>query len=130
SEPAPVDAFKDVVKRRAGSLLPYQMTASAFDVAFITPVLNYAAQSQPNQNFSNWSDYVADIPPVLLIRVTPKMVESLWAKGGRGAAQTQGMALPPIKHLKSGFQRLHAFCGRTEVPPIHPFKLELRVSET
>ena len=129
-EPAPVAAFKDAVRRRAGSLKPYQIAASDFDVAFITPVLNYAAQSQPGQNFSNWSEYVADIPPVLFVRVTPKMVESLWAKVARGAAQTQGMALPAIKRLKSGFQRLHAFCDRTEVAPIHPFRLELRVSET
>jgi S1-C subfamily serine protease len=129
-EPAPVATFKDVVKRRAGSLKPYQIAASDFDVAFITPVLNYAAQSQPNQNFSNWSDYVAEIPPVLLIRVTPKMAESFWAKVARGAAYTQGMALPALKRLKSGFERLQAFCGRTEVTPIHPFKLEQRVSET
>ena len=129
-EPAPIAAFKDAVRRRAGSLKPYQMAASDFDVGFITPVLNYAAQSQPNQTFSNWSEYVADIPPVLFVRVTPKMVESLWAKVARGAAQTQGMALPAIKHLTSGFQRLHAFCDRTEVTPIHPFKLELRLTET
>jgi len=129
-EPAPVATFKDAVRRRAGSLKPYQMAASDFDVGFITPVLNYAAQSQPNQTFSNWSEYVADIPPVLFVRVTPKMVESLWAKVARGAAQTQGMALPAIKHLTSGFQRLHAFCDRTEVTPIHPFKLELRLTET
>jgi S1-C subfamily serine protease len=130
AERAPIAAFKDVVKRRAGSLLPYQMAASEFDVAFITPVLNFAAQSQPNQNFSNWSDYVADIPPVLFVRVTPKMAESFWARAARGAAYTQGMALPALKRLKSGFQRMQAFCGRTEVTPIHPFKLELRVSET
>ena len=129
-EPAPIAAFKDAVRRRAGSLKPYQMAASDFDVGFITPVLNYAAQSQPNDTFRNWSEYVADIPPVLFVRVTPKMVESLWAKVARGAAQTQGMALPAIKHLSSGFQRLQAFCGRTEVTPIHPFKLELRLSET
>jgi len=129
-EPAPIAAFKDAVRRRAGSLKPYQMAASDFDVGFITPVLNYAAQSQPNETFRNWSEYVADIPPVLFVRVTPKMVESLWAKVARGAAQTQGMALPAIKHLSSGFQRLHAFCGRTEVTPIHPFKLEMRLSET
>lgn len=43
---------------------------------------------------------------------------------------TQGMALPALKSLKSGFDRLQAFCGSTEVTPIHPFKLELRVSET
>ena len=129
-EPAPIAVFKDAVKRRAGSLKPYQMVASDFDVAFITPVLNCAAQSQLNQTFSNWSDYDADIPPVLFVRVTPKMVESLWAKVARGAAQTQGMALPAIKHLTSGFQPLHAFCDRTEVTPSNPFKLELRVSET
>ena len=130
AEPAPIAAFKDAVKRRAGSLKPYQMAASEFDVGFITPVLNFAAQSQPNQNFSNWSDYVADIPSVLFVRVTPKMVESFWAKVARGAASTQGMALPALKRLKSGFHRMQAFCGRTEVTPIHPFKLELRVSET
>ena len=79
-EAAPIAAFKDVVRRRAGSLKPYQMAASDFDVAFITPVLNYAAQSQSNQTFSNWSEYVADIPPVLFVRVTPKMVESFWAR--------------------------------------------------
>jgi len=39
------------------------------------------------------------------------------------------MALPAIKRLKSGFARLQAFCGGTEVTPIHPFKLELRVSD-
>ena len=130
TEPAPIATFKDAVKRRAGSLKPYQLAASEFDVAFITPVLNFAAQAQSNQNFSNWSEYVADIPPVLLVRVTPKMAESLWAKMARGAAYTQGMALPPLKRLKSGFDRMQVFCGRTEVTPIHPFKLELRVSET
>ena len=129
-EPAPVATFKNAVTQRAGSLKPYQFAASEFDVAFITPVLNYAAQSQPNQTFSNWSDYVADIPPVLFVRVTPKMAEGFWAKMARGAAYTQGMALPAIKRLKSGFDRLQAFCGKTEVTPIHPFKLELRVSDT
>jgi S1-C subfamily serine protease len=130
AEPAPIAAFKDAVKRRAGSLKPYQMAVSEFDVAFITPVLNFAAQSQPNQSFGNWSDYVADIPPVLFVRVTPKMEESFWARVARGAAYTQGMALPALKRLKSGFLRLQAYCAGAEVTPIHPFKLELRVSET
>ena len=130
AEPAPIAAFKDAVTRRAGSLKPYQMAASEFDVTFITPLLNFAAQSQPNQAFSNWSDYVADIPPVLFVRVTPKMAESFWARVARGAAYTQGIALPALKRLKSGFRRLQAYCGREEVTPIHPFTLELRVSET
>ena len=95
----PVDALKDAVQRRAGSLLPYQMSASDFDVAFITPVMVYGAEYQSEQvrerdrsrgartgggdpafvrplmEFSNWSEYVADFPPVLLVRVTPRLVE-------------------------------------------------------
>ena len=129
-QPAPVATFKEAVRRRAGSLKPYRMAAADFDVAFIPPILNYAAQSQPGVSFSNWSDYVADIPPVLFIRVTPKMVESMWARVARGAATTQGMALPPITRMGPGFLALRAFCDGTEVPPVHRFKLELRVSET
>jgi S1-C subfamily serine protease len=151
--PFPVDALKEAAKRRAGSLSPYQMSTSDFDVAFITPMLIYGAQYQSEQvsgrergkgtrtpaepalvrpllDFSNWSEYVSDFPPVLLIRVTPKLVENFWTTVARGAARTQGMALPPIKHFKSGFSRIRAFCGDAEVTPIHPFKLEQRVSDT
>jgi S1-C subfamily serine protease len=154
-EPAklfPVDALKAIVTRRAGSLLPYQMSSSDFDIAFITPVHTYGARYQTEQasererrsgsrdatpplarplmDFSSWSEYVADFPPVLLVRVTPKLVERFWTTVARGAARTQGLSLPPIKHFKSGFSRLRAFCGDAEVTPIHPFKLEQRVSES
>ena len=152
--PFPLDALKDAAKGRAGSLNPYPMTSSDFDIAFITPVLLYGAQHQSEQksprdltrggrsadaepavvrtvaDFSNWSQYVSDYPPVLLVRITPKLVEGLWTKVARGAAQTQGVALPPMKHFKSGFSRMRAFCGDAEVTPIHPFKLEQRVSES
>jgi hypothetical protein len=129
--PFPVDALKDAVQHRAGSLNPYQMSSSDFDVAFITPVLVYGAPSRsPLFDFGNWAEYVADVPPVLLVRVTPKMVERFWTTVARGAARTQGMALPPIKHVKSGFSRMRVFCGEAEVPPIHPFTLEQRVSES
>ncbi len=152
--PFPVNALKDAAQRRAGSLRPYQMSSSDFDVAFMTPALVYGAQYQSEQergrerrggprtpvaepavvrplmDFRNWSEYVADVPPVLLIRVTPKLVEGFWTTVARGAARTQGVALPPIKHFKSGFSRMRVFCGDAEVTPIHPFKLELRVSES
>jgi hypothetical protein len=85
---------------------------------------------RPLVDFSNWSDYIAEFPPVLLIRVTPKQVEGFWTKVARGAAQTQGVALPPIKHFTSGFLRMRAYCGNAEVLPIHPFKLEQRVAES
>ena len=47
--PFPVNALKDAAQRRAGSLSPYQMSSSDFDVAFITPVLIYGAQYQSEQ---------------------------------------------------------------------------------
>jgi S1-C subfamily serine protease len=154
AQPFPVDALKDAAQRRAGSLNPYQMTASEFDVAFITPVLTYGAQYQSEQasrrgrgrgaapappeqalarplmDFSNWSDYVWEYPPVLLVRITPKLVEGFWTTVARGAARTQGVAVPPIKHFKSGFARMRALCGDSEVTPIHPFKLEQRISDS
>jgi S1-C subfamily serine protease len=149
----PVEALKDAAQR-ARSLSAYQMSSSDFDVALITPVLTYGAQHRPEQasggerrsgvraqdaeqrsmrpllDFGDWSEYVADFPPVLLVRVTPKLVEGFWTTVARGAAMTQGMSLPPIKHFKSGFSRLRAFCGDAEVTPIHPFRLAQRVSET
>lgn len=152
--PFPVASLEAAAKGRAGSLSPYRMSSSDFDIAFITPVLTYGAKYQDEQmrgrerrtggrvpdgngpflrpllEFSNWSEYVADFPPVLLVRVTPRLVESFWTTVARGAARTQGVDLPPIKRVRSGFSRLRAFCGETEVIPIHPFKLEQRVSET
>jgi hypothetical protein len=115
------------------------MSASDFDIAFLTPVLVYGAQRNPQQantravvatEFSRWSDYFADVPPVLVVRVTPKLTESFWTTIARGAAYTQGVALPPIKRFKPGFSRLRALCGDVEVTPIHPFTLEQRLSET
>lgn len=152
--PFPMDALKDMAQRRAGSLSPPRLVSSDFDVAFITPVLTYGAQNPPGpagrgaggrgpvmastgsdllrpiKDFSNWSEYVDDFPPVLLIRVTPKQVEGFWTTVARGAAATQGMALPSMKRFKTGFSRMRALCGDEEVTPIHPFKLEHRVNET
>jgi S1-C subfamily serine protease len=157
TRPFPVEALKDAVQHRAGSLNPYQMSSNDFDIAFITPIQIYNAQYQAEQEsrrdraargkrpptqepvpvtsrplleFANWSEYVTDIPPVLMIRVTPKFEEGFWTKVARGAAQTQGMAIPAIKRFKSGFSRLRAYCGDTEITPIHPFRLEQQVSET
>jgi S1-C subfamily serine protease len=152
--PFPKDALKEAAQRRPGSLGPYRVPAADFDVSLITPVLVYGARHQGEQasgrerggtgrdpggmqaslrtldDLGNWSDYVRDDPPVLMIRVTPKLVESFWATVGRATAQTQGVSLPPIKHRKAGFSRMRLFCGETEVTPIHPFKIEQRIGDT
>jgi hypothetical protein len=152
TRPLPVDALQAALERRSGSLDPYTMSSADFDIALLTPVVVYhelhASTAIPRttskdtrspnaelsfmrqrMDFGAWSDYVSDIWPVLLIRVTPRFVEGFWTKVGRAAAQTQGVALPPIKRYKSGFVRLRALCGAVEVTPIHPFELESRVSE-
>jgi S1-C subfamily serine protease len=149
--PFPLDALEGALERRAG-LDPYTMTSTDFDVALLTPFVVYHELHAPTaierttskdtrspnaelpfmrqrMDFGAWSDYVSQVWPALLIRVTPKLVEGFWTKVGRAAAQTQGVALPPVKRYKSGFVRLRALCGAVEVTPIHPFELERRVSE-
>jgi hypothetical protein len=152
--PLPEDVFKEAAQHRAGGLGPYQMASTNFDVSFITPVMTYGTRYQaeiagrarsgggsrppasqqvlvrPTMDFGNWSAYVDDYPPVLLVRITPKMVEGFWTTVARGAAQTQGVAIPAMKHFATGFLRMRAMCGDAEVTPIHPFKLEHRVSAT
>jgi S1-C subfamily serine protease len=113
---------------RAGNLRPYAAASEGFDVSVLTPVISYAGREA--MDFANWSSYVAERPTVLFVRVTPKQSERLWATVARGLAMTQGVALPPIKSFKPGFARLQAFCGDSEVTPIHPFLLERRISET
>src|SRR5262249_35045283 len=104
-------------------------------VSFITPVHNYAAQKQsrrtgPLADFSTWNDYVAEVPPVLLVRATPKLVEGFWTKVARRAAMTQGAAIPAMKHFTSGCLRMRVQCGAADVAPIHPFRMEQQVSDT
>jgi hypothetical protein len=145
-KPFPIDALREAAKRGPGSLSPYQVPAATFDITFVTPLMTYGAMYGSGQrrttsqdtrrpdpepalvlplvSFSNWSEYVMDFPPVLLVRVTPKLVEGFWTKVARGAASTQGVSIPPIKRIKSGFGRLRAFCGEAEVTPVHPFKIE------
>lgn len=147
----PDDALKEAAKARKGITGPYRVAAADFDVGVITPVLIHAARQTADrtigrergraardefemqasrralQDFGNWSDYVRDDPPVLLIRATPKLVESFWKTVLRGAAQSQGVALPPIRRIKAGFSRMRLFCGDAEVTPIHPFTIEHRI---
>jgi hypothetical protein len=84
----------------------------------------------PLDDFDNWREYVAETPPVILIRVTPKFGEKLWTTVARGAAQTQGVAIPAIKRPKAVFGGVHLACGQAELTPIHPFHIEHRLDAT
>ncbi len=129
----PIESAGVGVKGGAGSPKPYQLATSEFDVEFITPVQVRASQAAQASGvrqfgFGNWSAYVDEVPPVLLIRVTPRFVESFWARVARGAVMTQGVSLPPLKRPKSNFERMRAMCGNAEIVPVHPFTLKHRLT--
>ena len=143
----PAGAIEDAEQNR-GAPIPLASSSSDFDVAFITPPMVSRAQRRSEwtggagtrspeaearlgliTDFGSWSEFFADVPPVLIVRVTPKLVEGFWKRLAREAARTQGAQLPPFKDFKTSFLRLRAACGDAEVTPIHPFVLEHRVSE-
>jgi hypothetical protein len=130
---------------RAFSFSPYQLSSSDFDILFITPAVLAAAAGRREwtggrvdevnlrrlaTDFEHWSDYVAAAPPLLFVRVSPRLVEGFWMKVARAAASTQGAQIPPIKRLRPGFSRMRLLCGGQEVPPIHPFRIQARVTDT
>jgi S1-C subfamily serine protease len=148
SRPFPEEALK---KAAGGRPAAYLIAAADFDVHVITPPALYASrhrddsrhfdyarddprQGQPRldplDDFGTWNDYVADTPPVVLFRVTPKFGESFWTTVARGAAQTQGVAIPAFKRPKAAFGGLRLLCGDAEIAPIHPFRIEHRLDDT
>jgi hypothetical protein len=146
--PYPLDELKSSTPTGSSANDPVVVSSSEFDVAFITPPTLYRASQRPDwtggrttrspeaearigqlTEFGAWSEYFAELPPVLIVRVTPKLVEGFWKRLAREAARTQGAALPPFKDFKTDFLRLRASCGGVDLVPIHPFVLEHRVSE-
>jgi hypothetical protein len=127
------------------NLSPYQLSSQDFDVTFLTPPVLASARAKRDwtggraddlngrrvaTEFEQWDDYVAEAPPLLYVRVTPRLVEGFWMKVARGAASTQGAQIPPIKRLRPGFSRMRLVCGGKDVTPIHPFRIQARVTET
>jgi len=107
-----------------------KLQASKFDIALMTSAqARELNTSDPRSDFGNWTDYLRYAPPVLLVRVSPQFEESFWKTLARGAASTQGMNLPPLKSFTSNFLRLRAYCGETEVTPIHPFIVEHEIPD-
>jgi hypothetical protein len=107
------------------------LSSSDFDITLLTPdIVRRSGTSSPKSDLANWNEYVRDAPPMLLIRVSPQFEESFWKTLARGAAATQGVALPPLKGFTANFLKMRAYCGDAEVTPIHPFIIEREVSDT
>jgi len=122
-----------IVKNAAAAKTPRptapKISAANFDLTFLTPTLARDLEADARGDFGTWTDYVRDAQQVLLVRVSPQFEESTWKMLARGAAATQGMALPPLKSFTSNFAQLRAYCGDTEVTPIHPFIIEHQAPE-
>jgi hypothetical protein len=148
TRPFPSGALEVAPKGTTPNAAVPVLSSSDFDVAFITPPMIHRARQRAGwtggqtgrtpeaeaqigrlTEFGAWSDYFIHLPPVLIVRVTPKMVESFWKRLGREAARTQGANLPAFKDFKSSFRLMRATCGGADVTPIHPFVLEHHVSE-
>jgi S1-C subfamily serine protease len=109
---------------------PPQLSSSDFEITLVTPAMVRLEQTPSwRTDYGNWNDYVTLAPQVLFVRVTPQFEESVWKMLLRGAAMTQGVALPPMKNFNANFVRLRAFCGSTEVAPIHPFVIERPIAD-
>ena len=107
-----------------------KLQSANFDISLMTSArARELNTSDPGSDFGNWTDYLRYAPPVLLVRVSPQFEESFWKMLARGAASTQGMNLPPLKSFSSNFLRMRAYCGDTEVAPIHPFIVEHKVPD-
>ncbi len=135
----PLETFSTVVQVSKGprqdgkaesKTQPSTLPASNFDITLMTPAQAQNITPGPNSlraDFGTWSEYLRDVGPALLVRVSPQFEESAWKMLARGAASTQGVALPPLKSFTSNFLRLRAYCGDAEVTPIHPFIIEHEV---
>ena len=148
ARPYPAGSLEDARKGTTPNANVPVLSSSDFDVAFLTPPMLHRARQRSGwtggqsgrapeaearlgrlTEFGAWSDYFTSLPAVLVIRVTPKMVEGFWKRLGREAARTQGADLPAFKDFKTSFRQMRASCAGVEVTPIHPFVLEHRVSE-
>jgi hypothetical protein len=110
-------------------LQPPVIPADEFDITLATPAMIGAEPSNwsPRSFFGYWTPYVLNAPQVLFVRVSPQFEESFWKMLARGAAATQGVALPPLRSFSADFRRLRAFCGATEVTPIQRLIIETEI---
>jgi S1-C subfamily serine protease len=138
--PAPSDARLPIDPPSKGSAIvtgkpqaaaakaePQIVKASNFDVTIMTSQM--ARDIRPSRtsvraDFGNWNQYVRDAPLVLLVRISPQFEEAMWKTLARGYAALQGVWLNSFKSFTANFLRMRAYCGESEVLPVHPFIIE------
>jgi S1-C subfamily serine protease len=145
----PIDALKVSTNVAKFDYRPYAFTEGNFDVAVITPVLQYqlvmgasvraekekekrnghsgdAVQGtfRPLDDLKNWGEYVGEYSPVIMIRADPELRETFGSELRRSVeAGSVGYAQAAKMRFKTDFYRMRLLCGSREVQPIQPGKI-------
>src|SRR5690348_1316430 len=133
----PVQALKEIATRKKLDPRPYTFTAGKFDVAIITPPLEYwerergemdsvrgkerrakkaaaaADTIRPLDGLRNWAQYVGEYQPTIVIRANPQLAQTFWSAVSRGMAAANGSYVLPAArlHYTTDFLRMALFCG-------------------
>lgn len=148
SDPYPLDSLKETNPSGKFDAKPYIFTVGGFDVALVTPVLEYELQHRvdrtaaaerdkrtrkqkdssknsfsPLQDLHGWSEYIGEYKPVLLVQAAPQLRETLLSVLGREVAPSiEMMSGGPRMKFRTDFYRMKLMCGAKEVEPIQPGK--------
>jgi hypothetical protein len=79
----------------------------------------------PLDDLRNWQEYTGDYRPVIQIRATPKLRETLGSSFARALTSTSyGVSTIPAKmRFRADFYKMSLKCGDKEIQPIHPGKI-------
>jgi len=142
----PLDALKEAIDVERFKTDAYIFDSGDFDVAVITPILQYRLQEsekvragkekakrtknqkdaikgtfKPVEDLKSWAEYAGAYKPVIFIKATPKLRETL------GSVFTRAMvgvyAAPAKMRFKTDFYKMRLLCGGKEIQPIHPGKI-------
>jgi S1-C subfamily serine protease len=145
----PIDALKVSSRVEKFDYRPYTFTAGNFDVAVITPVLQYQLEMgasvraekekekrnghsgeavqgtfRPLDDLKNWGEYVGEYSPVIMIRAVPELRETFGSALRRSVeASSVGYTQAAKMRFKTDFYRMKLLCGSREVQPIQPGKI-------
>jgi S1-C subfamily serine protease len=151
----PIDAIKASANVEKFKVDPYILSVGDYDVAFVTPILKHrelasavragkekakrnrkhadAIQGtfQPLDALKSWEEYVGEYEPVLLVRASPKLRETIWSAFSRGMAASGGAYYtgPAKMRFKTDFYRMKLFCGKSEIRPLFPGKVQRVIDE-
>ena len=148
----PLESVKASMAMEKFDMRPYIFKQGDFDMALITPVLNYHLQGasemqavkekqkrsrnakvqntfQPLDELRSWAEYAGQYRPVVIIRARPQLHEGFWSAMNRGMAANYGIRAQAKLRFKNDFYRMDLLCGDKVIEPIQPAKIAHIVNE-